>query len=371
MTGGNLVISAVGMVSPVGANATQTFTSVRANLSRKHECPQVFECRAEDPDSEPADPLVASAISHLATSARDQQHPTRWLALLAAHAFSDLWQEAGFPAESTQDIGLYCSLPKDRPSFGPSDQPEFCRHFHDLVGRDAFPIEQYEFGGSGTALDLCETARAHLREGKIKHAIVGGADSYLFPQWLRPLDENYRIKSARNLDGFSPGEAAAFFLLEEESQARQRGLVPWATLAGAMKTKCAASIAGHDAGEALATAIKPLLRDQASPPLVLCDLNGERNRFKEWGYALSRLGTRLPPPVALEHPAMVLGDVGAATGSVLIALAVRFLHTKHRERDHALVWCASENGDRNALLLRRHTPPSGSSFDLSGGNPCP
>jgi hypothetical protein len=68
---------------------------------------------------------------------------------------------------------------------------------------------------------------------------------------------------------------------------------------------------------------------------------------------------------------MVLGDVGAATGAVLIALAVRFLHTKYRERDHALIWCASDNGDRNALLLRRHTSPTGGPFDLSGGNPCP
>ena len=29
-------------------------------------------------------------------------------------------------------------------------------------------------------------------------------------------DGDYRIKSARNLDGFCPGEAAAFLLLEEE-----------------------------------------------------------------------------------------------------------------------------------------------------------
>ena len=365
------VVSAVGMVSPVGANATQTFTSVRANLSRKRECPQVFECRAEDPDSEPAEPLVASAIGHLTTSERDQEQPARWLAFLAAHAFSDLWENASFSTEPNQSIGLYCSLPKDRPAFGVSNQPEFLSRFHDLVGKDAFAVEHFEFGHSGTALGLCEMARAHLREGRIRHAIVGGADSYLFSQWLNPLDENYRIKSTRNLDGFCPGETAAFLLLEEESQARQRGLVPWATLAGASKTNRVASIAGHDAGEALANAIKPLLSDQASSPLLLCDLNGERDRFKGWGYALSRLRTRLTPPVALEHPAMVLGDVGAATGAVLIALGVRFLHTKYRERDHALIWCASDSGERNALLLRRHTSPTGGPFDLSGGNPCP
>ena len=33
-TTGDLVVSAVGMVSSVGVNATQTFTSLRANIPR-------------------------------------------------------------------------------------------------------------------------------------------------------------------------------------------------------------------------------------------------------------------------------------------------------------------------------------------------
>jgi 3-oxoacyl-[acyl-carrier-protein] synthase-1 len=366
----DLVVTALGMVSPVGANATQTFTSVRANLSRKQECPQIFECRSESPDEEPAEPLVASVIRHLLTSARDNHRPSRWLASLAAHAFSDLWQDAALAGEPAEDVGLYCSLPGGRSGFGPANQPEFYLWFHNLAGKDGFAVEQYEFGGSCTAMDLCERACSHLRAGQIKYAIVGGVDSYLFKEWLDPLDETYRLKSTRNLDGFCPGEAAAFFLIEAESQARQRGRVPWATLAGLRKGHRNGSFAGQDTGEALVAAIGPLLSDRGRSPLLVGDLNGERNRFKEWAFALARLGERLPPPAVLEHPALVLGDVGAATAPVLIALAVQFLHTKYREHDRALVWCAAEDGGRRALLLHRQDPPSGTPTSPAGDFPC-
>jgi 3-oxoacyl-[acyl-carrier-protein] synthase-1 len=358
-TSAEVVVSALGMVSPVGANVTQTFTSVRANILRKRERPDIYLCSPEDPDTDLPEPLVASAISHLDCRWRSQRSPTEWLAFLAAHAFADLWDKAKLAAR--EEIGLFLALPASRPDWGRDSHERLATWFHNLVAQDRFVHEQLAWAGSCGVLALCADACQLLREGRIRHAIVGGVDSYLFPHWLLPLDRAYRIHSTRNLDGFCPSEAAAWLLLEFAATAGQRSLRPWAELRTIASATSTPGPAGHDAGVALSDVLRRVIPAQAgTPPLVVCDLNGERTRAEEWGYALARLGKGLPGPLAVEHPAAVLGDVGAATGAVLLAMAACHLHTKHNERSAAVVWTASDEGERYAALLERSSPASGS-----------
>jgi 3-oxoacyl-[acyl-carrier-protein] synthase-1 len=349
------------MVSPVGANVTQTFTSVRANVLRKQESPDIYMCLPEDPDTGQPEPLVASAISHLDCRWRSERSPTEWLAWLAANAFADLWNKSKLTGQ--EEIGLFLALPTSRPGWGRENHERFANWFHNLAARDRFPHEQFVGLGSCGVLSLCAEAVRLLREGRIQHAIVGGVDSHLFPAWLAPLDRAYRIRSARNLDGFCPGEAAAWVLLESPAKSGQRSLRPWAAIRTIASTTSTPGPTGHDAGVGLTDVLRQVIPARAEgPSLVVCDLNGERGRAEEWGYALSRLGRALPGPLALEHPAAILGDVGAATGAVLLAMTAHYLHTKHSERSAGVVWAASDEGERCAVLLERSSPPSGSAL---------
>ena len=65
------------------------------------------------------------------------------------------------------------------------------------------------------------------------------------------------------------------------------------------------------------------------------------------------LSNRAELLLALEHPAASLGDVGAATGAALVALAVHYLSTKHSDRAGAVVWAAADDGERRAVALER------------------
>jgi 3-oxoacyl-[acyl-carrier-protein] synthase-1 len=355
--GVELVVSSVGMVSPVGVNATQNFTSVWANIPRKRERPDIYLCLPADPHTDEPEPLVASAITHLGERWRDR--PMEWLAFLAAHAFADLWRKANLDAGD--HVGLFLSLPRQRPAWGADIQGPFSKRFCDFAACDGFSYQQFSQAGACGAIALCADACRLLRDGKIRHAVVGGVDSYLFPQWLEPLDRAYRLGSSRNLDGFCPGEAAAFFLIETAEEALRRSLRPWAKMVTTTNATCAPGPAGHDGGTALADAVLRAMPARATtPPLVVCDLNGEMSRAKEWGYALARLGQALPSPLALEHPAAVLGDVGAAAGAAQVVLAVHDLHARHRDRSSALVWATSDGGARHAVLLERSQPASGS-----------
>jgi 3-oxoacyl-[acyl-carrier-protein] synthase-1 len=75
--------------------------------------------------------------------------------------------------------------------------------------------------------------------------------------------------------------------------------------------------------------------------------------MKEWGYVYSRLGERLGVPLALEHPVDGLGDMGAASATILAGLAISYLQNKYPLHASALVWTASDTGERSAMLIEK------------------
>jgi 3-oxoacyl-[acyl-carrier-protein] synthase-1 len=347
---GDVVVTGTGMVSPVGSDADQTFTSVRAGLRRMAERADLYACLAESPELDPPKPVVASAVEHLDPRARAEGRPAEWLGTLAGRAFADLDRRARLADVDPARLAVLLALPA-RPGVGPEARSELLYHFHNHAERDLLPHLQLSFGGSATSLALLEQAAALVRERKFAAVAVGAVDSWLFRPWLSAADEGWRLLSERNVDGFQPGEAAAFLAVEARGDAERRGIAPLATLRGFAAGRFEVAKGLPNTGAELASVLERVL--PATPPLVVCDLNGESWRAKEWAFAISRLGRRLGADLALEHPASSLGDVGAATGATLAALAVQYLKSKHADRPGAVVWAASEDGERRAALLER------------------
>jgi 3-oxoacyl-[acyl-carrier-protein] synthase-1 len=297
---------------------------------------------------------VGSAVYHLEIDARRRGAVEEWLGFLAAQAFRDLRQNAALEVGGTigSHLGVFLALPSiaDR---GPDARRDITVHFHNHAQQDLLPHFEVAFGDRTLALALAEEAVAQIRDGRLSLAAVGGVDSYFFTERLRSLDDDWRILSERNPDGFQPGEAASFFLLETQRGAASRGLAPLATMGGFGSARSSRAPGVPNTGSELSTLLDRILPGTGARPVVLCDLNGESARTREWGYALSRLGPRLGDDLALEHPASVLGDVGAATGATLVALATQYLGTKYTDRPGALVWAASDDGERRAVLLER------------------
>lgn len=348
--GGDVVVTGTGMVSPVGSDVAQTFTSVRAGLRRMQERPDLYACLAEHPDLDPPTPLVASAIGHLETRARDEGRAAEWLGTLAGHAYADLDRRARLEALDPARVAVLLAVPA-REGVGPAARDELLYHFHNLAERDVLPNVVLSFGGNAAGLALLEQAATLVRERRFAAVAVGAADSWLFRPWLAAADADWRLVSARNADGFQPGEAAAFLLVEGRAEAERRGVAPVATVRGFGAGRFDRAKGLPNTGAELAGALERVL--PAAPPLVVCDLNGDSSRAREWAFALSRLGRRLGAGFALEHPAMTLGDVGAATGVTLPVLAIHHLATKHAGRSGAVVWAAAEDGERRAALLER------------------
>ena len=130
------------------------------------------------------------------------------------------------------------------------------------------------------------------------------------------------------MDGFIPGEGAAFCVLsgepslgagpESSSTVRLR---PWtrAIDTGRRRPRVKASLT-HSAQ----------LRQrswQLPAPIgtTFAGFNGESFDAKIWGVARLRHNDLFSPSMAIEHPADKYGDAGAATGAILLALAAKSL----------------------------------------------
>jgi len=207
--------------------------------------------------------------------------------------------------------------------------------------------------GRAAALVALELALQALEADPAHPIVVGAVDSYLDLRLLASLDGAGRILGRRVMDGFIPGEGAAFLVLAHPSGARSTG--------GRVTVQAAASCAdpGHRTGkepargEGLAQAIDLLqTRYGGGSPVatVFAGLNGEQFDSKLWGVARLRHSGFFAPSLLVQHPADCFGDTGAATGALLLALAATALGAGQRPGP-ALVWAASDGESRACALL--------------------
>lgn len=355
-TGNTLCITACEAVTPLGFDAEQSFAAVRARANRFADHP-FHVSLVRDPETEEGEPLVASLLTEISP---DLEGEVRLLEL-AIPAFKTVLAKTGFKRADLAKGGLLLSLPQAEPDPESSAQPDVITA---LLSRLAIgPLKSTQVcrtGHTGMATCLSKAAQL-LTAGEAEFFFVAGLESYHLTPRLESLDEAWRLKSRRALDGFIPGEAAVVLLVETAAHALARKAKPLATLSG-LGFGTEAKPYGSDAlstGEGLINALKPALslpRAKANGGRwILCDMNGESYRAAEWGLVRTRLGENLAPLAGLAYPADCLGDTGAASGGVLIAYALHAFDRGCAPADEALIWNASEDGGRSALLLRALT----------------
>jgi len=340
------------MVTNVGHFADQTCTSIRADITRMQEI-EYFLIENDWFEEVPVIgcPIVGVTDGFLGLG--------RWTKL-ATMAISDLIDVARIKTTEVTKVGFYITLPSN-------DRPGFDERIEQLLGlRIAqwceWPQAEQQTScyadGQAGLMRAIEHAQQHLLEGKIHLAIVGGVDSLVEPETLAFYYENKRLKTEDNPDGLIPGEASAFFALELERVAKARGTTPMATIGKAKTASDRNTIWGDKppTSTGLSTAIREVLdslEDQGeNTGLVVCDLNGESYRNKEFANALPRTMNNFKTQWALWHPADCIGDSGAASSAVGVCLAARALQKGYARTNNVLVWGSSDDGLRGATYLR-------------------
>lgn len=368
MSAGSAALVASGAVCAIGLSTRQISASMRAGLSGVRGSP--LRDRWQEPlrlsllpDSE-LEP-VAPELDGLPLTSRERR-----LLRLGAPALRQVWAELDQASALTPDrllaletAPLFLGLPDDAPlkhatadwtlSEGAARAAALANlpSLLQLQTGVGFDVRHSRVFPSGRAAGLValDAALAWLETSGADAALVGGIDTYLDPLLLGALDAERRLLGERVPDGFVPGEGAAFLLLIAPSRARL-----WRAPLVSVLGSGTAHDPGHRyasepaRGEALSTALDalPQTADSSSWPRVQCTwagLNGESFGAKEWGVATIRHAELFAPEARLEHPADCYGDLGAATGPLLLALARDALLLGHRPGP-ALVWASSDEG---------------------------
>lgn len=350
-----VVITGIGLMTSVGHGVAQAATSMRAGLMRLAEFPG-YEPIVRDPEVFFPEPLIAAAV----TGVTDGASGVERLLALGTPALQEALNDAGLQPADMRNAHLYLAGGQHAATTeGTRLASVLMPRLTSRLGRKRFARARYLPRGNAGVLLALQQASDDLRKKLCNYCIIGGVHSWLDTDTLAWLDEKRRLKGPGSVDAFVPGEAAAFVVLERSTSAAQRKKDAYAECAHPFFAEEKHTIWADTpcTADALSACLRSVAgemhKKQRPPDVVLCDLNGESYRSTEWSYAMARTfrdGQPVPPVV---HPADCLGDVGAATGGVLLAFAATAMKKGLAPWKNALIWCSSDNGERAACAVNR------------------
>jgi 3-oxoacyl-[acyl-carrier-protein] synthase-1 len=197
--------------------------------------------------------------------------------------------------------------------------------------------------GHAAGVLALEQAAALFERGEAAQAWIVGLDAHGERATLERLALTGALKSRRAPGGFVPGEAAAVLCVRPASAGAAGVVVRGLGVANERDTPSTARALTL----AVSRSIETWGGEAASIATMAIDLNGERERAKEWSFAATRTLWRERAAPALLHPADQLGDVGAATVPLLVGL----LASGQKRPGAALAVASSMDGLRGAVVM--------------------
>lgn len=283
------------------------------------------------------------------------------LLVMAAAAADEALEPLAPLAGSLGNLGVVVGLPASRPGLSPALPQTFADRLHrHLAVR--FPVGSVETVACGHAAGLMAlgVAWGRIRSGAASLCLVGGVDSYLVAdtlEWLERCDQVHGAGPRNNAWGFVPGEAAGFCLLASDAALQSLGLSPWAEVRSVAVAreenliKTETICLGRGLTEAFELAFGAAGAPWIAIDNTICDMNGEPYRADEFGFATLRTADRFVDASRFDAPADCWGDVGAASGPLLVNLAATAQRKRYADSKRTLVWASSESGERAAAVL--------------------
>ena len=220
MAANSVVVVGVGMMTPVGLTTAETAASVRSATMLFAETP-IRDHRFEPFTlAEVVEDGLPELVKEVAETPGLTSREARMLRLATMPLRECLKPlKPGAPAP-----GLVLALPENQTTI-PLDGQRFLKLLAQQTG-SAFNLKQCAAPHVGRAGGLAAIGQAAetIRQGKAKFILAGGVDTYRDLYVLGTLDMEKRVKSSVHLDGFIPGEGAAFVLLTSADGAREAAL---------------------------------------------------------------------------------------------------------------------------------------------------
>ncbi|HYQ43714.1 MAG TPA: beta-ketoacyl synthase N-terminal-like domain-containing protein [Polyangiaceae bacterium] len=212
--------------------------------------------------------------------------------------------------------------------------------------------------GAASPGRILDDALAELERGECEGVILGGVHSDQCPARIARLSQQKRLYSPENSDGVLLGEGAGFVTLLELGGARRLGVSGRAQLLAVGTGHDKARPDNHEsvfeaAGLTLAVrrATEALRAQGQRAGWQFNDLGCESYRLSEWISVMTRTQAIWEEPQVSEAPAQRLGNLGAATVPVQLALVTEAWRRGYAPHARALCFAGSDDGFRVALRV--------------------
>ena len=206
--------------------------------------------------------------------------------------------------------------------------------------------------GIGAALRI---AARLIEEDQVPACVVAGADTLLVGPTISSFQERRRLLTSDNSNGFVPGEAGAAVLVRRSSPAAGELLcvsVGFGTEQSTIESDDPLRAAGLT--EAIKKALAAAGATTDDVDYRLTDVNGEQYWFKEASLAMARTVRPVKQDFPIWHPADSIGEVGAAAGPAVLAVALAAARKGYAPGAGVLCQFGSDGPERAAAVLR-HT----------------
>jgi 3-oxoacyl-[acyl-carrier-protein] synthase I len=258
---------------------------------------------------------------------------------------------APIPKDAWARIALFlCIAERDRPGrIDGIDEQLFAEIQRELDVDFAPGSAIFAHGRVSAGLALVE-ARQLLGAGSVSHVLIVGVDSFLNYATLSSYIREDRLLTAGNSNGFMAGEGAAAILV---GQRFGTGTVLCSGIGVAEEHAGIWSeepLRGNGLTQAIKLALAEAGCDLFDVDYRITDLSGEQYYFKEASLALNRILRKRKVDFDLWHPAESIGEVGAASGVVCLAVARMAALGSYAPGPRVLLHFGNDSGLRSAVI---------------------
>jgi 3-oxoacyl-[acyl-carrier-protein] synthase-1 len=331
-----LAIVRTGLVTSVGLSAPATCAAIRAAVTNP------TETRFVDSDGE----RIMGHIVPLQQAWRGRTRHVKMAAMALAECL------AGISSDEWMHLPLIvCVAEFGRPGRLDGLDNELLIELQQELGARFAPESVIIANGRVSVALALDRARRLLYEQAVPRVAIVAVDGLLNWPTLGSYEDDDRILTKRNSNGFIPGEAAGALLVARPS--------------GAMELVCLGIGFGREPAhigseqplraDGLTRAIKDALanaeREMHDMDFRIADISGEQYYFKEAALAVARTLRRTKDEFDLWHPAECIGETGAAAGTAVLAVADAAVRKTYALGSNILVHLANDSGERAALVL--------------------
>ena len=335
MTATPVAVHHTGLVTSVGLTAPASCAAIRAKVSN----PTATRC-------------IDSATEWIMAHQVLLHRPWRGLAKLtkmAAMAIEECLASIERVDWSRLPL-LLCAAEQSRPGRVTGIDDELFQLISDEAGVKFGPSSALVCHGRTSVAVALKRARDLIYQEHLDRVLIVATDSLVTRRTLAHYEQENRLLTPSNSNGFIAGEGACAFLIGKPTGRRELVCVGIGFGVEAAHIDSGEPLRGDGLTRAHRAALAECGRQMDDVDYRITDLSGEQYYFKEANFAFGRLVRAPKADSELWHPAECTGAGGAALAGVCLAVAQAAVERGYAPGDTAMLHFSDDAGQRASIV---------------------